>query len=157
MTKSIVVFTAAKDLRHSQGGHTNYVRAHARAALRAGFEPHIFCPSFAAGVVATDFGVVHLVRTDFLSPRTLEAGVRKKLLFWVAPFVTAAIERFLLTKEGPHLIHGMTIWGYSRVMAAERLQRHGVRETFEARFSAAACTRALREVYAELGFEGGDA
>lgn len=127
MTKPIVVFTASRDPRHSKGGHTSYVRAHARAALRAGFEPHIFCSSVASGSVATDFGIVHLVRTDFLPQTTPEVGPRKKLLFWVAPFVTAAIERFLLTRAGPHLIHGMTIWGYSGIVAAERLQRRGVK------------------------------
>lgn len=126
MTQPIVVFTAARDPRHSEGGHTSYVRAHTRAALRAGFAPHIFCASAAAGVVETDFGMIHLVRTDFLPQRTPEVWGRKKLLFWDAPFMTAAIERFLLTQQGPHLIHGISIWGYSGVMASERLRRRGI-------------------------------
>ncbi|MBX3277603.1 MAG: glycosyltransferase family 4 protein [Acidobacteria bacterium] len=127
MTKPVVVFTAARDPREGIGGHTSYVRVHARAALGAGFEPHIFCASSETGAAQTEFGIVHLVRTDFLPQRTIEAGLRKKLLFWTAPFVTAAIVRFLSTRQGPHLIHGITIWGYSGVAAAEKLLRRGVR------------------------------
>jgi glycosyltransferase involved in cell wall biosynthesis len=127
MSKPIVVFIAARDPRRGMGGHTSYVRVHARAALKAGFEPHIFCAASETGVAPTEFGIVHLVRTDFLPQRTIEAGLRKKLLFWTAPFVTAAIVRFLSNRQGPHLIHGITIWGYSGVAAAERLHRKGVK------------------------------
>ncbi len=127
MSKPIVVFITARDLRQALGGHSSYVRAHARAALRAGFEPRIFCPSSETGMAETEFGIVHLVRTDFLPQRTIESGLRKKLLFWTAPLVTAAIVRFLSTRQGPHLIHGFSVWGYSGVIAAERLRRRGVK------------------------------
>lgn len=127
MDRPVVVFIAARDPRQGMGGHSSYVRVHARAALCAGFEPHIFCASSETGVAETEFGIVHLVRTDFLPQRTIEAGLRKKILFWTAPFVTAAIVRFLSKRPGPHLIHGITIWGYSGVVAAERLQRRGIK------------------------------
>ncbi len=127
MSKPIVVFIAARDPRQGMGGHSSYVRVHARAALRAGFEPHIFCASSETGVAETEFGIVHLVRTDLLPHRTIEAGLRKKILFWTAPFVTAAIVRFLSTRQGPHLIHGISAWGCSGVVAAERLRRRGVK------------------------------
>lgn len=127
MSRPVVVFIAARDPRQGLGGHISYVRVHARAAQRAGFEPHIFCGSSETGVVETEFGIVHLVRTDFLPQRTIEAGLRKKILFWTAPFVTTAIVRFLSSRPGPHLIHGITIWGYSGVIAAERLRRAGIK------------------------------
>ena len=127
MSKPIVVFIAARDPRHSRGGHSSYVRVHCRAAVRAGFEPHIFCTSSESGTVESDFGIVHLVKTDYLPHRSIESGVRKKILFWTAPFVTSAIVRFLEARPGPHLIHGITLWGYSGVIAAEKMQRRGIR------------------------------
>ena len=129
MSKPIVVFVIARDPRGGLGGHASYVRAHARAAVLAGFEPHIFCSSPKAGIVETEFGVLHLVRTDFLPGRSTEAGIRKKLLVWTAPFVTSAIARFLSTRPGPHLMHGFSTWGYSGVVAARRLRRLGIETT----------------------------
>ena len=38
-----VIFVAARNPNTPGGGYDTYVRAHARAAVRAGFEPHIFC------------------------------------------------------------------------------------------------------------------
>jgi glycosyltransferase involved in cell wall biosynthesis len=125
MKRPTVVFVVGRDPRTGLGGHSSYVRAHALAAMRAGFEPHIFCSSSETGVVESEFGTVHLVRSDFLPQTTLEAGLRKKIIFWTAPFVTAAIVRFLSSRQGPHLIHGFATWGCSGVVAAEKLQRLG--------------------------------
>src|SRR5574341_1224352 len=55
-----VMYIAGKDpLWEVGGGHSSYVRAHCRAAIRAGYEPHLFCTSEADGVVQTDYGFVH--------------------------------------------------------------------------------------------------
>ena len=121
-----VVFISATDPRFSEGGHPSYVRVHARAAIRAGFTPHIFCAANDGEIVETEFGIVHRVRTDFFSPREPGMEGRKKLLFWDTPFVSAAIERFLLQQKGPHLIHGISIWSCSGITARERLRERGV-------------------------------
>jgi glycosyltransferase involved in cell wall biosynthesis len=123
---SPVVFISATDPRFSEGGHPSFVRVHTRAAIRAGFTPHIFCSANGAEIVETDFGIVHRVRTDFLSPREPGMEGRKKLLFWDTQFVSAAIERFLLRQKGPHLIHGISIWSCSGITARERLRRRGI-------------------------------
>jgi hypothetical protein len=59
MAKEIVFVVGKDPLRETGGGHSSYVRAHARAAIRIGFDPHLFCAGFDKGVVQTDFGVVH--------------------------------------------------------------------------------------------------
>ena len=51
-----VIFVAARNPNTPGGGYDTYVRAHARAAVRAGFEPHIFCRGSPPGVQETDFG-----------------------------------------------------------------------------------------------------
>jgi hypothetical protein len=39
-----VAFVCGKDpVAEISGGHSPYVRAHARAAIAAGYEPHLFC------------------------------------------------------------------------------------------------------------------
>jgi glycosyltransferase involved in cell wall biosynthesis len=129
MSKPIVVFVVARDPRDGLGGHTSYVRAHGRAARSAGFEPHFFFSSSEAGLAETEVGVLHPTRTDFLPSRTFEAGLRKKIIVWTAPFVTSAIVRFLSARQGPHLIHGFSTWGYSGVIAARRLRRRGFETT----------------------------
>jgi hypothetical protein len=60
-----VVDVNGNNLADVTGGGSSYVRVHARAALRLGFEPHIFCPAPRDGVLETDFGVVHLVASPF--------------------------------------------------------------------------------------------
>ncbi len=37
-----IIYIAGKDPVEDATGHSNYVRAHARAALAGGFEPHLF-------------------------------------------------------------------------------------------------------------------
>ena len=53
---------SGQDPTKGMGGHGTYVRAHARAAKRAGFEPHIFCCGPRAERIETDFGTLHRVR-----------------------------------------------------------------------------------------------
>lgn len=113
-----VVFIAGHDPLRIISGYSAYVRAHARAAIRAGFAPHIFCVSPRAGVVTTDFGVVHCVASPFRPFRTL-------MLPGHGPLLAAAAERFLRRCAPPHLIHGFDVWAYSGLVVAGRLRRQG--------------------------------
>src|SRR5260370_39569884 len=55
-----VVLVAGRDPLDEPGaGHSSYVRAHARALLRLGFTPHLFCAGRDDATVATDYGVIH--------------------------------------------------------------------------------------------------
>jgi hypothetical protein len=56
-----IVVVAGNDIVEGTGGHPRYMRAHARAARCAGFEPHLFSLGRSDGTVG-DFGTVHRVR-----------------------------------------------------------------------------------------------
>jgi len=126
----VIVFIAGKDpLLEIGGGHSSYVRVHGRAAVRAGVTPHVFCASFDGGVVETDFGVVHRIRSLWPFPRRRSPlGYRGYLPLVVvhAPQIAAEVERFLLPRPGPHLIHSFGVWGCAGVTASTRLRRRGV-------------------------------
>ena len=55
-----VIFVAARNPNTPGGGYDTYALSFARAAVRAGFEPHIFCRGSPPGVQETDFGIVQL-------------------------------------------------------------------------------------------------
>ncbi len=123
-----VVFIAGKDPSVAAGGHADYVRAHARAATRAGFEPQIFCPSGTDARVLTDYGVVHRVRTAIpgLGGGDPHAAYHKAFASLHAWRFAPRIERYLAGRAGPHLIQGFDVWGYAGLVAARRLARNGV-------------------------------
>jgi hypothetical protein len=56
-----IVLVAGNNILESRGGHPTYVRAHARAALMAGFQPHLFSLGRFNDVLETEFGTVHRV------------------------------------------------------------------------------------------------
>jgi len=101
-----------------RGGHETFVRATARAACSAGFEPHIFCTAPHAHVSQVDYGYVHYVASPF-------RPFGSKMLPWQAPLLSAAVERFLEHKAGPHLVHAFCVWGYVAVTVSRRLKRKG--------------------------------
>lgn len=113
-----VVFVIGSNPVEAKGGGPSYVRVHARAALSLGFEPHIFCPAPQAGVIATEFGVVHLVASPFRPFGSLLSACH-------SPLLAKSIERFLATQVGPHLIHCF-IWWRAGVLARQSLRRKGV-------------------------------
>src|SRR3954447_17579502 len=83
------------------GGHESYVRAHARAAMELGYEPHIFSVTtgLRSRVERTGFGVVHSMAAP---------GRRRPVVLQVLPLADAVV-RFLAPRPGPHLIHGFGI------------------------------------------------
>jgi glycosyltransferase involved in cell wall biosynthesis len=113
-----IVFIAGKDPLTHMGGHSAYVRAHARAAIAAGFEVHFFCVAPKGGTVSSELGTVHKIRTPLRSFRQTTVPIH-------VPMIASAVRRFLLQKKGPHLIHSFGSWGCAAVDVARRLGRQG--------------------------------
>jgi glycosyltransferase involved in cell wall biosynthesis len=138
-----VAFVAGRDPRDEiSGGHSAYVRSYARAALAAGYTPHLFCAAPASRVEEADFGMIHRVASPARPFRQLAAGAH-------APWLARAIVRFALgpaaagpaapappfapspvpplvpSPVAPLLIHGFGVWGCAGARAADRLGRLG--------------------------------
>ena len=122
MARAIALVAGVDPLEDIGAGHTSYVRAHARAVTRAGFEPHIFCGSPSTTVVETDLGVIHRIG---VSPRIF----RQIMVPVHGRFIAASLERFLLEAPGPHLIHGFGAWSYVGAFVSQALRRRGVEAT----------------------------
>ncbi len=123
MPPKVVVLVAGKDPLVSIGGHGSYVRAHGRAAIRAGFEPHVFSVARHTELLATGFGKLHRTGSPVWPERP-----------WMAPAhglpIARSVERFVL-QSGLHsvLIHSFGLWGGIGVAASRRLRRQGIRST----------------------------
>ncbi|MBL8663569.1 MAG: glycosyltransferase family 4 protein [Candidatus Odyssella sp.] len=118
---------AGKNPAQGMGGGASYLRVHARAALEAGFDPHIFYAAPVGRVVRHEYGYLHEARSLFANRFAKSQGIEinKCLLPLLAPRVAAAIADFLATRKGPHLIHGFSAWGYTALLAREKLRRAG--------------------------------
>lgn len=115
-----VVYVAGRDPElEAGGGHASYVRAHARAALRAGYEPHIFCVGPSTSTFETDYGVVHRRRS--VPPYHWRA-----IPLQAAPLANG-IAAFLRKSAGPAVVHAFAVWGYAGAEAVERVARDGGR------------------------------
>jgi glycosyltransferase involved in cell wall biosynthesis len=112
-----LVLVSGKDPVASVGGHETYVRAHALAAAAAGFQPHVFCSSKAAGVVGSEFGSIH--RVGWRGPGEAPVAGQPSAL-------ARAVAEFLVRDPGPHIIHGFGIWAAAAVLATGRLAPRGV-------------------------------
>jgi glycosyltransferase involved in cell wall biosynthesis len=136
-----VVFVNGQDPTTGRGGGSTYVRVHARAARRAGFEPHVFSLGKRDEVVDTEVGVVHRVACP-LRPRgpfaVAPGAPAERLAHWAATYAFSphavalharrlanAVGAFLGRARGPHLVHGFSAWG--TVGVALRVRRAGVR------------------------------
>lgn len=138
-----VVFVTGWNPARGKGGGSAYVRAHMRAALRAGYEPHVFCIDAENGTSEESFGAVHRVLPARPFRRVLAtaaAGTPQGFLgHWFGSFafspynsgahaarLRTAIERFLAGRRGPHLIHGFYTWGCVGLDVRARLRQRGV-------------------------------
>src|SRR5690348_4898933 len=101
MERGPLVLISGKDVLDGTGGHESYVRAHALAAARAGYEPHVFCVAHRSETTAARFGAVHRVAAPLglHLPPALQA-----------PLLARAVVRFLTPRPGPHVIHGFAMW-----------------------------------------------
>jgi len=128
MAKEIVFVVGKNPLEEVGGGHSSYVRAHARAAIRAGFLPHLFCVGRTDGTSETDYGIIHQMRSPLrrLLTHAANQGTRVSTIPWNEPTLAAGVERFLRNRKGPQLIHGFGLWGSAGVIASRRLRRREV-------------------------------
>lgn len=117
--KPVILAVGNVDPSRPGAGDVSYVRAHARAAIRAGYEPHLFCVTPGSGVLETDFGTLHRVASPV-------GPYRVTMLPAHAPVLATAVRRFLQDHVGPHLIHGFGAWGYVGVRVGEMLRRRAV-------------------------------
>ena len=123
-----VIFVAGKDpTLEVGGGHSVYVRAHARAALAEGWLPQIFCVSERSGVEETDFGMVRRARSAVPLAARPGCGSPKYLSLapWHVPQLARAVERYAAESGSPALIHGFGVWAAAGVTAGRRLRRRG--------------------------------
>jgi glycosyltransferase involved in cell wall biosynthesis len=109
-----LVFLAGKDpLIEIGGGHSVYVRAHARAAVRAGYHPHVFCAGWSTERLDTEFGTLHRVRS--LWPLRQVPGMGSPSYLTLSPLhirqLARAVAAFLRDRPVPHLVHGFGVWG----------------------------------------------
>jgi glycosyltransferase involved in cell wall biosynthesis len=117
-----VVYVAGKDpLWELGGGHSSYVRAHARAAIRAGFEPHLVCVSDRTATATREYGVIH----QLAAPTVRYLGLRARGATLTVPLLARAVERLVRRLPDPVPIHGFAYWGAAGVDAARRLGHPG--------------------------------
>lgn len=110
MATDIVIVAGRNPLDETSGGHSSYVRSHARAAILAGYRPHLFCVGSKAAEIETDYGAVHVVASPYRPFRQMMAALHARPL-------AAAIARF-----APPLIHSFGVWGIAAVRAAALMQ-----------------------------------
>ena len=122
MRRSLVVLISGRD-PSGAGGHESYVLAHALAAARIGFEPHIFFGSTAAGIERTEVGVVHRVRVP---PRRAPPVLLQIPLPTYMPLLARGVANFLGPLAGRHLIHSFGVYGAAGAGASRALERRAV-------------------------------
>jgi glycosyltransferase involved in cell wall biosynthesis len=118
-----VVVVSGKDILEEVGGHGTYVRAMCRAALGAGFSPHVFCAGREAGVLDTPFGRVHRVASPLrlVTRHGPGEGLRTRFLPFHRRQIRSQIEEFLQDRSGAFIVHGLGPWGAIGVEVAARM------------------------------------
>jgi glycosyltransferase involved in cell wall biosynthesis len=100
--------------------HSSYVRTHAFAARRAGYEVHVICLARSPHDEATPYGHVHALPT----PLSL---VRQNMIALHSPVLVRGVIALAETLGRPALIlHGFGVWGHAVVTAHDRLARLGI-------------------------------
>jgi glycosyltransferase involved in cell wall biosynthesis len=115
-----LVIVSGRDPLRTSGGSESYAVGHARAAILAGYEPHVFSIAPRPGVLETDFGFLHRVRSPVRPPRSITSVLQR-------PWLVPAITRFLDGVGGTHVVHGFGAWVDIVVATTRRLARRGVR------------------------------
>jgi glycosyltransferase involved in cell wall biosynthesis len=120
MAGTDIVMIAGRDPREEvSGGHSSYVRSHARAAIMAGFVPHLFCVGRDASTSETELGIVHSIASPYRPFRQMLAAAH-------AGPLAAAVMRFAAGRRGSLLIHSFGVWGVAGVRALPSLKRQGI-------------------------------
>jgi len=119
--RTLLAFVAGKDpLDEPGGGHSVYVRACARAAVRAGYRPQILCVGTTARTRETDFGVIRRLRSPF-------RPLRQLMIPGHAPVLARGLLALADAYDGPVLAHAFGVWGAGAVVGCAHLARQGRR------------------------------
>ncbi len=121
-----IILVAGNDILQGTGGHPTYVRAHARAARRAGFQPHLFSLGRIKDVVETEFGTVHRVPVLLDAERIPVLRHRKNQLVWRYGVLARAVASFVLSHRKVRLIHSFGVFGCVGVMAHDIVRDHKI-------------------------------
>lgn len=121
-----IILVAGNDILQGTGGHPTYVRAHARAARKAGFQPHLFSLGRRKDVVETEFGTVHRVPVLLDAERIPVLRHRKNQLVWRYAVLARAVASFVLSHRKVRLIHSFGVFGCVGVMAHDILRDYKI-------------------------------
>jgi glycosyltransferase involved in cell wall biosynthesis len=121
-----IVLVAGNNILEITGGHPSYVRAHAWAARRAGFDPHLFTLARAAGTVEAPFGTVHRSRVRVGIERWPVLRHRKNQLVWRYAVLARAVASFVRAHGNVRLVHSFGVFGSVGTMARDMLRPHGI-------------------------------
>src|SRR5438270_5524492 len=110
---SRLVLVAGRDPIRTASGFGSYVVAHARSAILAGYEPHIFSAARRTETVLTDAGWLHRVRSPVRPLRSITCMLQR-------PWLVDPICRLLGDAPGPHLLHAFGTWADIAIAVAGR-------------------------------------
>ncbi len=116
-----VFLISGRDPLRTSGGSESYVIAHARAAILAGYAPHVFSIAPRSEELVTDFGLLHRVASPVRPPRSITNMLQRP---WLVPAVTDAADR--LAPDVRCLLHAFGGWADTAAHAAQRLRDRGV-------------------------------
>lgn len=116
----MLVLIAGRDPEQSvSDGCASYLRAHARAAVRAGYAPQILCVGATAETRDTEFGVVRRVASRMRPVRPLMIPAH-------GPLLARALVDLARDGSEPVLAHGFHgVWGWSAVRGCAALRARG--------------------------------
>lgn len=117
---TLVIVSGRDPDLHGANGHVAYVRAHARAAVRAGYRPHILCVGTSKSIRETELGAVRRIVSPVRYPRPLQMPVH-------GPLLVRELLRLARERPGPLLVHGFGTWSWAGVRACARLRADGRR------------------------------
>jgi glycosyltransferase involved in cell wall biosynthesis len=121
VSPAVLFVTGREPKRYQSCSHTSYVRTHARAAFRAGYQVHLLCLAQRPGSTVSAYGEVHAAAT----PMRL---VRQNMIPLHSPRLARAIADLVQARGFREVIlHGFGVWGHAVASARRRLAPAGVR------------------------------
>jgi glycosyltransferase involved in cell wall biosynthesis len=108
-----LVLISGRDPLRTSGGSESYVTGHARAAILAGYEPHIFSIAPRSEVLETEFGFLHRVASPVRPARSITSILQR-------PFLVPAVSRFVRDLPGTLIVHGYGAWADTVVEVCSR-------------------------------------
>ena len=119
-----VFIICGRDPLRTAGGSESYAVAHARAAMLAGYAPHLFSIAPHGETLETDFGTLHRVASPVRPPRSITCVLQRH---WLVPAVFRTVEAVCAGEPGmPRVIHALGAWSDTTVAVADRLRQTGV-------------------------------